>query len=35
MDEAQSFAPSGRSTVSLQSLLALSSQARKYGLGPK
>ncbi|MDT5176996.1 MAG: hypothetical protein QOJ95_1194 [Mycobacterium sp.] len=33
MDEAQNFAPSGRSTVSLQSTLALSSQARKYGLG--
>jgi hypothetical protein len=33
MDEAQNFAPSGRSVVSLQSTLALSSQARKYGLG--
>jgi len=33
MDEAQNFAPSGRGTVSLQSTLALSSQARKYGLG--
>lgn len=33
MDEAQNFAPSGRSTVSLRSTLALSSQARKYGLG--
>ena len=33
MDEAQNFAPSGRSTASLQSTLALSSQARKYGLG--
>lgn len=33
MDEAQNFAPSGRSTISLRSTLALSSQARKYGLG--
>jgi Helicase HerA, central domain len=33
MDEAQNFAPSGRSTACLQSTLALSSQARKYGLG--
>lgn len=33
MDEAQNFAPSGHGTVSLQSTLALSSQARKYGLG--
>jgi hypothetical protein len=33
MDEAQNFAPSGRSTASTQSTLALSSQARKYGLG--
>jgi hypothetical protein len=33
MDEAQNFAPSGRTTASLQSTLALSSQARKYGLG--
>ncbi|MGB3481443.1 MAG: DUF87 domain-containing protein [Mycobacterium sp.] len=33
MDEAQNFAPSGRTTTSLRSTLALSSQARKYGLG--
>jgi Helicase HerA, central domain len=33
MDEAQNFAPSRRSTISLRSTLALSSQARKYGLG--
>ncbi|MET0702306.1 MAG: DUF87 domain-containing protein [Mycobacterium sp.] len=33
MDEAQNFAPSGRQTASLRSTLALSSQARKYGLG--
>ncbi|MDT5105954.1 MAG: hypothetical protein QOI25_3467 [Mycobacterium sp.] len=33
MDEAQNFAPAGRSTASTQSTLALSSQARKYGLG--
>ncbi len=33
MDEAQNFAPSGRATASTQSTLALSSQARKYGLG--
>ncbi|MCG5433218.1 DUF87 domain-containing protein [Mycobacterium sp. MYCO198283] len=33
MDEAQNFAPSGRRTVCLHSTLALSSQARKYGLG--
>ncbi|CAN5865741.1 DUF87 domain-containing protein [soil metagenome] len=33
MDEAQNFAPSGRTTISLRSTLALSSQARKYGLG--
>ncbi|MGK2881711.1 MAG: ATP-binding protein, partial [Mycobacterium sp.] len=33
MDEAQNFAPSGRSTPCLRSTLALSSQARKYGLG--
>ena len=33
MDEAQNFAPSTRSTISLRSTLALSSQARKYGLG--
>ncbi len=33
MDEAQNFAPSGRATTCLQSTLALSSQARKYGLG--
>lgn len=33
MDEAQNFAPSGRSTPCTQSTLALASQARKYGLG--
>ena len=33
MDEAQNFAPSGRHTACLRSTLALSSQARKYGLG--
>ncbi|MDT5152287.1 MAG: hypothetical protein QOI01_4020 [Mycobacterium sp.] len=33
MDEAQNFAPSGRTTESTYSTLALSSQARKYGLG--
>lgn len=33
MDEAQNFAPSGRTTESTHSTLALSSQARKYGLG--
>ena len=33
MDEAQNFAPSDRMTTSLRSTLALSSQARKYGLG--
>lgn len=33
MDEAQNFAPSQRKTASLRSTLALSSQARKYGLG--
>lgn len=33
MDEAQNFAPSQRLTASLRSTLALSSQARKYGLG--
>lgn len=33
MDEAQNFAPSDRSTTSTRSTLALSSQARKYGLG--
>jgi hypothetical protein len=33
MDEAQNFAPSGRQTACLRSTLALSSQARKYGLG--
>ena len=33
MDEAQNFAPSGRTTVATRSTLALSSQARKYGLG--
>lgn len=33
MDEAQNFAPSGRSTPSTESTLALASQARKYGLG--
>lgn len=33
MDEAQNFAPSSGSTPCLQSTLALSAQARKYGLG--
>jgi Helicase HerA, central domain len=33
MDEAQNFAPQGRQTACLRSTLALSSQARKYGLG--
>ncbi|MGV9803193.1 helicase HerA domain-containing protein [Mycobacterium sp. NPDC003449] len=33
MDEAQNFAPSGHTTACTQSTLALSSQARKYGLG--
>lgn len=33
MDEAQNFAPSGHVTTSTRSTLALSSQARKYGLG--
>ncbi|HEY2241790.1 MAG TPA: DUF87 domain-containing protein [Streptosporangiaceae bacterium] len=33
MDEAQTLAPSGRSTISTQSTLLLASQARKYGLG--
>jgi hypothetical protein len=33
MDEAQSFAPSSRITACTHSTLALSSQARKYGLG--
>jgi len=33
MDEAQNFAPSRRQTACLLSTLALSSQARKYGLG--
>lgn len=33
LDEAQNFAPSGKSTPSLASTLALVSQARKYGLG--
>jgi Helicase HerA, central domain len=33
MDEAQNFAPSTGSTPCTQSTLALSSQARKYGLG--
>jgi hypothetical protein len=33
MDEAQNFAPSTRQTACLRSTLALSSQARKYGLG--
>lgn len=33
MDEAQNFAPSGESTPCTRSTLALSSQARKYGLG--
>ncbi|MFC8179095.1 helicase HerA domain-containing protein [Rhodococcus sp. NPDC057297] len=33
MDEAQNFAPSGRTTAATRSTLALASQARKYGLG--
>jgi len=33
MDEAQTFAPSGRSTPCTHSTIALASQARKYGLG--
>ena len=33
MDEAQNFVPSGAITSATQSTLALSSQARKYGLG--
>ncbi|MEV7804388.1 DUF87 domain-containing protein [Microbispora sp. NPDC088329] len=33
MDEAQTFAPSGATTVCTQSTLALAAQARKYGLG--
>jgi Helicase HerA, central domain len=33
MDEAQNFAPSRSTTLCLSSTLALSSQARKYGLG--
>lgn len=33
MDEAQNFAPARGTTVCLRSTLALSSQARKYGLG--
>jgi hypothetical protein len=33
MDEAQNFAPSDRKTACTRSTLALSSQARKYGLG--
>ena len=33
MDEAQNFAPSDRHTACTRSTLALSSQARKYGLG--
>jgi hypothetical protein len=33
MDEAQNFAPSGHTTACTHSTLALSSQARKYGLG--
>lgn len=33
MDEAQNFAPSTHTTASTHSTLALSSQARKYGLG--
>jgi Helicase HerA, central domain len=33
MDEAQNFAPSDRQTACRRSTLALSSQARKYGLG--
>ncbi|MGC0365250.1 hypothetical protein ABH922_003234 [Rhodococcus sp. 27YEA15] len=33
MDEAQNFAPSGKTVTSTESTLALASQARKYGLG--
>jgi DNA helicase HerA-like ATPase len=33
MDEAQNFAPSSHTTACTHSTLALSSQARKYGLG--
>ncbi|WP_433500173.1 helicase HerA domain-containing protein [Sphaerimonospora sp. CA-214678] len=33
MDEAQTFAPSGATTVCTRSTLALAAQARKYGLG--
>jgi hypothetical protein len=33
MDEAQTYAPSGRSTPCSRSTLALAAQARKYGLG--
>ncbi|MGV0782976.1 helicase HerA domain-containing protein [Mycolicibacterium sp. XJ775] len=33
MDEAQNFAPSSHTTAATHSTLALSSQARKYGLG--
>lgn len=33
MDEAQTFAPSGRVTPCTESTLSLASQARKYGLG--
>jgi hypothetical protein len=33
MDEAQTFAPSGAMTACTQSTLALTAQARKYGLG--
>ncbi|MGV9713822.1 helicase HerA domain-containing protein [Gordonia sp. NPDC003424] len=33
IDEAQNFAPAGRTTACTQSTLALASQARKYGLG--
>ncbi|MDQ1294699.1 MAG: hypothetical protein QG608_2584 [Actinomycetota bacterium] len=33
MDEAQTYAPSGRSTACSRSTLALAAQARKYGLG--
>ncbi|GAA2143597.1 ATP-binding protein [Glycomyces algeriensis] len=33
MDEAQTFAPSGRSTPCTYSTIALAAQARKYGLG--
>ncbi|MGW6658008.1 helicase HerA domain-containing protein [Rhodococcus sp. NPDC055024] len=33
MDEAQNFAPSGKTVASTESTLALASQARKYGLG--